>query len=74
MFSSLEEKRQYDREAKQKERKIEKYLIKYKAWERYPGESYADFKRRFKSVKILVEANNLSEEERIKLITELQKN
>lgn len=44
--------REYNRMKKQQEREIEKHLVKFRAWERYPGEPYKDFKKRFKSVRI----------------------
>jgi len=63
--------RQYNKEAKQRERKFEKALIKFYAWQRYPGESWHDFKRRFWSVKILIDLQALSEQERQEILSKL---
>ena len=59
MAQTQEEIREYKRQKKAQERAIEKHLVKYRAWERYPGESYHDFKRRFVSKKILVDGNEI---------------
>lgn len=56
---SGEELRKYNRERKAQEREIEKKLIKFRAWERYPGEPYKDFKKRFTSKKVLVSDEEL---------------
>lgn len=54
----------YKKENKQKEREFEKVLLKFYAWQQYPGESWKDFKKRFWSVKILIDIQSLSEEQR----------
>ena len=73
-MQSEESVREYKRIKKQEERELESYLIKFKAWERFPGESYADFKRRFKSVKIVIQINALPEEEKQKILSMIQNN
>lgn len=50
---SEEELKKSNRERKARQRDIEKKLT-YKAWERYPGESYKDFKRRFTKKVIII--------------------
>ena len=44
---------EYYREKVKENRKVDKILgERYRGWEAYPGESYSEFKKRFKSLRI----------------------
>lgn len=64
MLSQEEAIRLQNNARKAKERQLEKVLLKFYAWERYPGESWNAFKFRFRSIKILVDLQSLPEKER----------
>ena len=64
MLSQEEATREANKERKTKERNFEKILLKFHAWEQYPGESWNDFKKRFWSLRILVDIQSLPEAER----------
>ena len=64
MLSEQEAVRNSNKERKNKERNFEKILLKFYAWEQYPGESWNDFKKRFWSLRILVDIQSLTPEQR----------
>ena len=71
MLSQEESIKEYNRQAKARQTKFEKILLKFHAWERYPGESLSDFKRRFWSLKILVDIKSLPDEERQEILKKI---
>ena len=64
MLAKEEAIKNYNKESKQRERKFEKVLLKFYAWQQYPGESWTSFKKRFRSVKILIDIESLPVEQR----------
>lgn len=50
MATDLEYKREIKRENMRKNRLIDKELIKYHAWERFPGETWKNFKKRMRPI------------------------
>ena len=71
MLNEQEAIKEYNRQAKKRQTDFEKILIKFHAWEQYPGESFHDFKRRFWSLKILIDIQSLSEEERNNILKKI---
>lgn len=71
MLKQEEAIKEYNRQAKKRQTDFEKILIKFHAWEQYPGESFHDFKRRFWSLRILIDIESLSEDERNNILKKI---